>query len=92
MFGIIVQSMRAEGLQKLALHPTVKLVALIAHALRIAPVLALVLHPFCGRSSVPIAAEWTGQPSETRAWVSAILPVYGMQSYAASLSRAKSTV
>ena len=55
-------SMRTGRLQELAMHPTVKPVALVADALKDCSRRGgLVLDPFCGSGTVLIAAERTGR-------------------------------
>jgi DNA modification methylase len=55
-------SMRAGRLEELAMHPTVKPVALVADAIKDCSRRGgLVLDPFCGSGSILIAAERTGR-------------------------------
>jgi DNA modification methylase len=57
-----VNSMRAGRLEELAMHPTVKPVALIGDAIKDCSRRGgLVLDPFCGSGTVLIAAERTGR-------------------------------
>jgi DNA modification methylase len=57
-----VHSLRAGGQQELAMHPTVKPVALVADAIKDCSRRgALVLDPFCGSGTILIAAERTGR-------------------------------
>ena len=57
-----VNTMRAGRLEELAMHPTVKPVALIADAIRDCSKRGgLVLDPFCGSGTTLIAAERTGR-------------------------------
>ena len=54
--------MRAGRLDELAMHPTVKPVALVADAIKDCSHRAgLVLDPFCGSGTILIAAERTGR-------------------------------
>jgi DNA modification methylase len=54
--------MRAGRLEELAMHPTVKPVALVADAMKDCSHRGgLVLDPFCGSGTVLIAAERTGR-------------------------------
>jgi hypothetical protein len=55
-----VHALRAGGLQELAMHPTVKPVALVADAIKDCSRRgALVLDPFCGSGTILVAAERT---------------------------------
>jgi DNA modification methylase len=57
-----VHALRAGGLQELAIHPTVKPVALVADAIKDCSRRgALVLDPFCGSGTILLAAERTGR-------------------------------
>jgi DNA modification methylase len=57
-----VNTFRAGRLDELAMHPTVKPVALIADAIKDASKRSnIVLDPFCGSGSTLIAAEKTGR-------------------------------
>jgi DNA modification methylase len=57
-----VNTMRAGRLEELAMHPTVKPVALVADALKDCSRRGgLVLDPFCGSGTILIAAERTGR-------------------------------
>jgi DNA modification methylase len=57
-----VNSMRAGRLEELAMHPTVKPVALVADAIKgCSRRGGLVLDPFCGSGTILIAAERTGR-------------------------------
>jgi hypothetical protein len=57
-----VNSMRAGRMDELAMHPTVKPVALVADALKDCSRRGdLVLDPFCGSGTILIAAERTGR-------------------------------
>jgi DNA modification methylase len=57
-----ISSMRAGRLEELAMHPTVKPVALVADAIKDCSRRgALVLDPFCGSGTILIAAERTGR-------------------------------
>lgn len=57
-----ISSMRAGRLEELAMHPTVKPVAMIADAIKDCSHRgALVLDPFCGSGTILIAAERTGR-------------------------------
>ncbi|MES2600793.1 MAG: DNA methyltransferase [Pseudomonadota bacterium] len=57
-----VNTFRAERLDELAMHPTVKPVAMIADAIKDATKRSnIVLDPFCGSGSTIIAAEKTGR-------------------------------
>ena len=57
-----VNTMRAGRLEELAMHPTVKPVALVADALKdCSRRSGLVLDPFCGSGTILIAAEKTGR-------------------------------
>jgi hypothetical protein len=57
-----ISSMRAGRLEELAMHPTVKPVALVADAIKDCSRRgALVLDPFCGSGTMLIAAERTGR-------------------------------
>jgi DNA modification methylase len=57
-----VHALRAGGLQELAMHPTVKPVALVADAIKDCSRRgALVLDPFCGSGTILLAAERTGR-------------------------------
>jgi DNA modification methylase len=57
-----VHALRAGGLQELAMHPTVKPVALVADAIKDCSSRgALVLDPFCGSGTILVAAERTGR-------------------------------
>jgi DNA modification methylase len=57
-----VNSMRAGRLEELAMHPTVKPVALVADAIKDCSRRGgLVLDPFCGSGTILIAAERTGR-------------------------------
>ena len=57
-----VNSMRAGRLEELAMHPTVKPVALVADAIRDCSRRGgLVLDPFCGSGTILIAAERSGR-------------------------------
>jgi DNA modification methylase len=59
-----VNSMRAGRLEELAMHPTVKPVALVADAIKDCSRRGgLVLDPFCGSGTILIAAERTGRKS-----------------------------
>jgi DNA modification methylase len=61
-----VNSMRTGRLEELAMHPTVKPVALVADALRDCSHRGgLVLDPFCGSGTILIAAERTGRKART---------------------------
>ena len=61
-----VNTMRAGRLEELAMHPTVKPVALVADAIKDCSRRGgLVLDPFCGSGTILIAAEKTGR--KTRA-------------------------
>ena len=54
--------MRAGRLEELAMHPTVKPVALVADAIKDCSRRGgLVLDPFCGSGTILIAAEHTGR-------------------------------
>jgi DNA modification methylase len=57
-----VNTMRPGRMEELALHPTVKPVALVAHAIKDCSRRGgLVLDPFCGSGTILIAAERTGR-------------------------------
>jgi DNA modification methylase len=57
-----VHALRTGGLQELAMHPTVKPVALVADAIKDCSRRgALVLDPFCGSGTILLAAERTGR-------------------------------
>jgi DNA modification methylase len=57
-----VNTMRAGRLDELAMHPTVKPVALVADAIKVCSRRGgLVLDPFCGSGTILIAAERTGR-------------------------------
>ena len=57
-----VNTMRPGRLEELAMHPTVKPVALVADAIKdCSPRGGLVLDPFCGSGTILIAAERTGR-------------------------------
>ena len=57
-----ITGMRAGRLEELAMHPTVKPVALVADAIKDCSRRgALVLDPFCGSGTILIAAEKTGR-------------------------------
>jgi DNA modification methylase len=57
-----ISSMRAGRLEELAMHPTVKPVALVADAIKDCSRRGgLVLDPFCGSGTILIAAERTGR-------------------------------
>ncbi len=57
-----ISTMRAGRLEELAMHPTVKPVALVADAIKDCSHRgALVLDPFCGSGTILIAAERTGR-------------------------------
>jgi DNA modification methylase len=57
-----VNTMRAGRLEELAMHPTVKPVALVADAIKDCSRRGgLVLDPFCGSGTILIAAEQTGR-------------------------------
>jgi DNA modification methylase len=57
-----VNTMRAERLEELAMHPTVKPVALVADAIKDCSRRGgLVLDPFCGSGTILSAAERTGR-------------------------------
>ncbi len=57
-----MNTFRAERLDELAMHPTVKPVAMIADAIKDATKRSnIVLDPFCGSGSTIIAAEKTGR-------------------------------
>ena len=57
-----VNTMRAGRLEELAMHPTVKPVALVADAIKDCSRRGgLVLDPFCGSGTILIAAERTGR-------------------------------
>jgi len=57
-----VNSMRAGRLDELAMHPTVKPVAMVADAIKDCSKRgSLVLDPFCGSGTILIAAEKTGR-------------------------------
>ena len=57
-----VNTMRAGRLEELAMHPTVKPVALVADAIKdCSRRNGLVLDPFCGSGTILIAAERTGR-------------------------------
>jgi DNA modification methylase len=57
-----VHAVRAGGLQELAMHPTVKPVALVADAIKDCSGRgALVLDPFCDSGTILVAAERTGR-------------------------------
>jgi DNA modification methylase len=57
-----VHALRAGGPQELAMHPTVKPVALVADAMKDCSRRgALVLDPFCGSGTTLVAAERTGR-------------------------------
>ena len=57
-----ISTMRAGRLEELAMHPTVKPVALVADAIKDCSRRgALVLDPFCGSGTVLLAAERTGR-------------------------------
>jgi len=57
-----ISTMRAGRLEELAMHPTVKPVALVADAIRDCSRRGgLVLDPFCGSGTILIAAERTGR-------------------------------
>ena len=57
-----INTMRAGRLDELAMHPTVKPVALVADAIRDCSKRGnLVLDPFCGSGTILIAAEKTGR-------------------------------
>jgi DNA modification methylase len=57
-----VHALRAGGLQELAMHPTVKPVALVTDAIKDCSRRgALVLDPFCGSGTILLAAERTGR-------------------------------
>jgi DNA modification methylase len=57
-----ITSMRAGRLEELAMHPTVKPVALVADAIKDCSRRgALVLDPFCGSGTILIAVERTGR-------------------------------
>jgi DNA modification methylase len=57
-----VNTMRAGRLEELAMHPTVKPVALVADAIKDCSRRGgLVLDPFCGSGTILIAAEHTGR-------------------------------
>src|SRR5262245_19529163 len=63
-----VNTMRAGRLEELALHPTVKPVALVADAIKdCARRGGLVLDPFCGSGTILIAAERTGRKARALA-------------------------
>jgi DNA modification methylase len=57
-----ISTMRAGRLEELAMHPTVKPVALVADAIKDCSRRGgLVLDPFCGSGTILIAAERTGR-------------------------------
>jgi DNA modification methylase len=57
-----VNTMRAGRLEELAMHPTVKPVAMVADAIKDCSKRgSLVLDPFCGSGTILIAAEKTGR-------------------------------
>ena len=57
-----ISSLRAGRLQELAMHPTVKPVALVADAIKdCSRHGSLVLDPFCGSGTILVAAERTGR-------------------------------
>ena len=57
-----VNTMRADRLEELAMHPTVKPVALVADAIKDCSRRGgLLLDPFCGSGTILIAAEHTGR-------------------------------
>ena len=57
-----INTMRAGRLEELAMHPTVKPVALVADAIKDCSRRGgLVLDPFCGSGTILIAAERTGR-------------------------------
>ena len=61
-----VNTMRAGRLEELAMHPTVKPVALVADAIKDCSRRGgLVLDPFCGSGTILIAAERTGRKART---------------------------
>jgi DNA modification methylase len=61
-----VNSMRAGRLEELAMHPTVKPVALVADAIKDCSGRGgLVLDPFCGSGTILIAAERTGRKARS---------------------------
>jgi DNA modification methylase len=61
-----VNTMRPGRLEELAMHPTVKPVALVADALKdCSRRSGLVLDPFCGSGTILIAAEHTGRKART---------------------------
>jgi DNA modification methylase len=61
-----VNTMRAGRLDELAMHPTVKPVALVADAIKdCSRGGGLVLDPFCGSGTILIAAERTGRKART---------------------------
>src|SRR5262249_45643218 len=62
-----VNTMRAGRLEELAMHPTVKPVALVADAIKDCSRRGgLVLDPFCGSGTILIAAERTGRKARPR--------------------------
>ncbi|TMK07043.1 MAG: DNA methylase N-4, partial [Alphaproteobacteria bacterium] len=64
-----VNTMRAGRLEELAMHPTVKPIALVADAIKDCSRRGgLVLDPFCGSGTILIAAERTGR--KARRWQS----------------------
>ena len=68
-----VNTFRADRMDELKLHPTVKPVALVADAIRDCSKRGgIVLDPFCGSGTILIAAEKTGR----RAFVMEIDPAY----------------
>jgi DNA modification methylase len=61
-----VNSLRAGRLEELAMHPTVKPVALVADAIKdCSDRGSLVLDPFCGSGTILIAAERTGRKARS---------------------------
>jgi 16S rRNA G966 N2-methylase RsmD len=61
-----ISTMRAGRLEELAMHPTVKPVALVADAIKDCSRRGgLVLDPFCGSGTILIAAERTGRTART---------------------------
>jgi DNA modification methylase len=61
-----VNSLRAERLEELRMHPTVKPVALVADAIKDASHRGeIVLDPFCGSGTTIVAAEKTGRRAAT---------------------------
>jgi len=61
-----INTMRPGRLEELAMHPTVKPVALVADAIKDCSRRGgLVLDPFCGSGTILIAAERTGRKART---------------------------